>query len=326
MSESDGEGNLPARFKMQHSFTEEFVEKNEGSLRRSENIQILIALGVLGLTGTLVAQNLISFPLLEGASESELVQWGFRLLVYTTIVFLAAKLVTSAFYPSSKNRVLIALHEWVEPFIYVFSTSAFGFLVAVIVVVQNTPLSFSNLIIIPLAVIPSLILAVAYSRKRSATYERLRDAKAEEVKFRIIWNLFIEEAWGTGIDENKIVNWTASDESEKQIRDVLNEMLSDEDSLIQRENKKIKLTDRYEAVQVLKRNGVPEPELRQVVPDYTKPSPTANPDSDDEKIFYCDPCKKHFAESEMSPIQVENRECPECGGKMNLLSGPRDRR
>lgn len=326
MSESGSEGNPPVRVKMPHSFTEEFVEKNEGSLRRSENVQILIALGVLGLTGTLVAQNLISFPLLEGASESELVQWGFRLLVYTTIVFLAAKLVTSAFYPSSKNRFLIALHEWAEPFLYVFSTSAFGFLVVVMVLVQNTVLSFSNLIIVPLAVIPSLILAGVYSRKRSATFERLRAAKADEVKFRILWNLFIEEAWGTGIDEDKIVNWTASDESEKQIRGVLNEMVSDKDSLVQRENKKVKLTDRYEAVQVLKRNGVPESELRQVVPDYMKSSPTANPDSEDEKIFYCHPCKMRFAESEMSPIQVDNRECPECGGKMNLLAGPRGRR
>ncbi|TKX61058.1 hypothetical protein, partial [Halorubrum sp. SP9] len=200
MSESDGEDNLPTRLKIPDSFTEEFVEKNEGSLRRSENVQILIALGVLGLTGTLVAQNLISFPLLEGASESELVRWGFRFLVYATIVFLAAKLVTSAFYPSSKNRGLVALHEWVEPFIYVFSTSVFGFLVAVIVLIQNTFLSLSNLIVLPLVVIPSLIMAGAYSRKRRAAYERLRDAKADEVKFRLLWNLFIEEAWGTGMD------------------------------------------------------------------------------------------------------------------------------
>jgi uncharacterized Zn ribbon protein len=126
--------------------------------------------------------------------------------------------------------------------------------------------------------------------------------------------------------EDKLVNWTASDESEKQIRDVLNEMISDGDSLVQREDGKIKLTDRYEVVKLLKRNGVPESELRQVVPDYMKSSPTANPEDDDETIFYCHPCKKHFAESEMNPLQVENRECPECGGGMDLHASPRGRR
>ncbi|WP_206750483.1 hypothetical protein, partial [Halorubrum sp. SP9] len=114
--------------------------------------------------------------------------------------------------------------------------------------------------------------------------------------------------------------------SEKQIRNVLNEMVSDEGSLVQREDGKIKLTDKYEAVKRLKHNGVPEPELRQIVPDYMKPSPTANPESDDETIFYCHSCKKHFAESEMSPLQVENRECPECGQGMDLHASPRSRR
>lgn len=326
MSEATDEKDLPARLKMPHSFTEEFVEKNEGSLKRSENIQVLIALGVLGLTGTLVAQNLITFPLLQGASESNLVRWGFRLLVYSTIVFLAAKLVTSTFYPSGRNRVLIALHEWIEPFIYVFSTFSFGLLVAVIVLVQNTFLSLSNLIVVPLAVIPSLILAVAYSRKRSAEYERMRDAKAEEVRFRILWNLFIEEAWGAGMNQDQLIKWTITDESEEQIRGVLDEMVSEEDSLLKREDEKIKLTDRYETVKVLRRNGVPEAELREVVPDYIKSTPTANPDSDDETIYYCHSCKKLFAESEMNASQVDHRECPECAGGLDLHASPRGRR
>ncbi|MEA1931944.1 MAG: hypothetical protein U9O06_10395 [Euryarchaeota archaeon] len=326
MSESDADGNLPARFKIPHSFTEEFVEKNEGSLIRSENIQILIALGVLGLTGTLVAQNLISFPLLVGASESNLVLWGFRLLVYTTIVFLAAKLLTSTFYPSSKNRALIALHEWFEPFIYVFSTFSFGLLVFVVVLVQNTFLSFSNLIIILLAGIPSLILAGAYSQRRSAVYERVRDAKAEEIKFRILWNLFIEEAWFSGMEEDKLIKWTMSDESEEQIRTVLDEMASAGGSLVQKEDEKVKLTDRDEAFRVLKRNGVPESELREIVTDYIKSTPAANPESEDETIFYCHSCKKLFAESEMSTLQVEHRECPECAGGLDLHASPRDHR
>jgi len=45
---------------------------------------------------------------------------------------------------------------------------------------------------------------------------------------------------------------------------------------------------------MLRSNGVSESELRQVVTDYIKSTPTANPDSDDETIFYCHPCKKRF--------------------------------
>ena len=62
MSESESDGDLPMRIDFSNSFSEEFVEKNEATLRRSENIQMLIALGFLGLAGTLVAQNLITFP------------------------------------------------------------------------------------------------------------------------------------------------------------------------------------------------------------------------------------------------------------------------
>jgi hypothetical protein len=53
-----------------------------------------------------------------------------------------------------------------------------------------------------------------------------------------------------------------------------------------------------------------------------KQTPTAQPESDDETIFYCPEYKKRFAESEMNAIQVENWECPEYGGKMDLHANP----
>lgn len=56
--------------------------------------------------------------------------------------------------------------------------------------------------------------------------------------------------------------------------------------------------------------------------DHIKKTPTAQPESEDEKIFFCDECKKHFTESEMSDIQGMNNECPECGFTMSLHSGP----
>lgn len=56
--------------------------------------------------------------------------------------------------------------------------------------------------------------------------------------------------------------------------------------------------------------------------DDIKGTPAAQPESDDERIFYCHDCKKLFAESEMTPIQVEHWECPECAGKMDLHADP----
>ena len=241
-------------------------------------------------------------------------------------MFLTAKLVTSAFYPGSGNRTLIAVHEWIEPFIYVFSTSSFGILVAIVMIIQNTPLSLGNILVLLIVLIISLPLAVAYSNRRRNMYERMRDAETQEIKVRILWNLFTEEAWGSGMDEEKLIDWSSPNESEKRIRAVLDQMLSDEDSLVEKDGEEIKLTDKYDTVEVLKRHGIPEPELRSIVSDYTKSTPTANPDSEDETIFYCHYCKKRFAESEMNQLQVENRECPECAGKLNLHASPRDRR
>jgi len=49
--------------------------------------------------------------------------------------------------------------------------------------------------------------------------------------------LFIEEAWGSGMDEDKLINWTMSNESEEQIRAVLDEIVSKEGSLVKRKTK-----------------------------------------------------------------------------------------
>lgn len=65
--------------------------KHSSLLRRQENIQILTAIGILGLAGTLFAQNLISFPLIDTLANAPNSELFARVFVYLNIAFLFSK-------------------------------------------------------------------------------------------------------------------------------------------------------------------------------------------------------------------------------------------
>ena len=322
--ESDSEGQIQPH--IESVIGKEISDVSESSLQRSENVQLLIALGVLGLAGTLFAQDLIAFPLLESASESNLIRWSFRILVYSTILFLFLKLATSTFYPGSESRLLIIFHEQVTPFGYMFASSLFLTVAILVILQQNTPLPLENVIIVIVSTAGSLYIARKYSQRTASAYENLREAEAKEIEERILWELLNEHAWGTGVETESLINFVRADESRERIQTVLDNIASSDDFPIEVGDNRVTVTDRYDLVDVLKARGFPESELRVAVPDYIKDSPTANPKSDEERIFYCHTCKKHFAESEMSALQVQNRECPECAQGLSLFSSPEHRR
>lgn len=97
------------------------VGGNPALERRAENIQLLAAIGILTLSGTLYVNGQIEFPLLEAMSEVSYVRDIFRYFVYLTILFVASKVVTITIYPIIESSFLLWIHERFEPFLFVFS-------------------------------------------------------------------------------------------------------------------------------------------------------------------------------------------------------------
>lgn len=91
------------------------------SLRRAENVQLIVAIGILTVAGTLYVNEYISFPRLESLSSVSYVKTLFRLFVYSTILFVIAKVVTITIYPFTETELILTIHDRVEPFLYIFS-------------------------------------------------------------------------------------------------------------------------------------------------------------------------------------------------------------
>ncbi|WP_435074914.1 hypothetical protein [Halorubrum sp. HHNYT27] len=91
------------------------------ALRRAENLQIVVAIGILTVAGTLYVNDMIQFPLLESVASVSYVRQIFRYFIYVTIAFITIKVVTITIYPFSSNKYLYWFHDIVTPFLYTFS-------------------------------------------------------------------------------------------------------------------------------------------------------------------------------------------------------------
>jgi hypothetical protein len=81
---SDEEGK---RKRAEDILDPERLSESSGDLERAENVQLLISLGLLGIAGTLSAQGIVSFPLVERISELAIVKDGFRVAIYLNVLF-----------------------------------------------------------------------------------------------------------------------------------------------------------------------------------------------------------------------------------------------
>lgn len=66
--------------------------RSDSLLRRQENIQILTAIGILGLAGTLLAQDIISFPLINTLASAPGANIFARIFIYLNVIFLFLKI------------------------------------------------------------------------------------------------------------------------------------------------------------------------------------------------------------------------------------------
>lgn len=300
---------------------EDLLETSEASMRRSENVQILIALGVLGLAGTLFAQGLIEFPLLSDASESSIVQWSFRFLVYSTALFLIAKLITSTFYPSSDSDLFLLVHEWIQPFVYSTSVALFISVTLLEIISQNTALPLPNLFAIIIGGVIAIYSGYKYSERTAATYEEHRELEANEIQGKILSEIARRHAWDEKINKKTLFRSIHID-SQNRARNILEKMISDENIPIDDREGNIRITDKNKMAIKLKELGLSESQVRMWLPSHIKKSPTANPETETDRTFYCQDCKKWFAEGEMTELQIDNRECPECAGGLELIDDP----
>ncbi len=106
---------------------DEFKEYQINSLkeeteRRKENVHILIALGIIGLSGSFYVQGLLQFPFLESfVSSSSLNKLFIRTIIYSNGIFLLIKLFTVTVRSPTGEGYIAYLDRTIGPILYTVS-------------------------------------------------------------------------------------------------------------------------------------------------------------------------------------------------------------
>lgn len=142
MSKSEENGQEVQSSSEIQELREEFQEYREitakaRSNRRVENIQVLVALGIVGAFISLYSSGIIGNEFWQGLITSPF--WNIILITFisSNTIFLILKLITIPLMPVFDSRILSTFHEEVEPFLYLFSI--LGVLFAVLIRVIMTP-------------------------------------------------------------------------------------------------------------------------------------------------------------------------------------------
>jgi len=166
---------------------------NRDELRRAENVQLVVAIGVLTIAGTLYVNNQISFPLLESAASVSYTRTLFRYFIYSTILFVVAKVATITIYPFTDNGLVLLIHDRIEPFLYAFSplliTLGVGFGILIGQIGADTLVTATSTII-------SASLAIIYSWQAGKTQkEERKEEKARGAAHTIIGTLLASDSF-----------------------------------------------------------------------------------------------------------------------------------
>lgn len=138
MEDEDFEKVVAALDELREDFREyqEFSEQYERE-KRVENIQVLIALGVIGGTLTVFTSRLVDTPFWQNVLSSPFWRVILSAFVASNTIFLILKLLTIPLQPVTDNKYIAYIHEVIEPFLYFFSVT--GVLLAIIIRFLITP-------------------------------------------------------------------------------------------------------------------------------------------------------------------------------------------
>ena len=149
-------------------FREYRREANQQNVnRRVENVQILVALAVVGAVVTLYSSGIAEKEFWQAIIESP--YWSVILLVFvgSNMVFLLLKLVTVPLIPSFDHQHISFVHNEIEPFLYFFAILGLvsSLIVRVIVSPLYTELGTDIQTVLAIISLPfPLVIAFMYAR------------------------------------------------------------------------------------------------------------------------------------------------------------------
>lgn len=205
---------------------------NRDELRRAENVQLVVAIGVLTIAGTLYVNNQISFPLLESVASVSYTRTLFRYFIYSTILFVVAKVATITIYPFTDNGLVLLVHDRIEPFLYAFSPLLITLGVGLGIVIGQ--IGYDTLITVASTII-SATLAIIYSWQAGKTQKKERKQKeARDAVYVIIEALLTTKSFSdspmtiseivdltelTNSEVDSVTNWLSENSASPVVRD-----------------------------------------------------------------------------------------------------------
>jgi hypothetical protein len=222
----------------------------------------------------------------------------------------------------------MALHEGISPLLLTFAICSIPIVgVLGIASLFLPPLAGDLLFVVALLGIGCVgKLQLETSRKkREEAYGKRKERYRRKIEKHILTTLGEQDVWtDEGADVDDILERTANrfDMSVNALRPLLEDLIDEDGSPLEEQDHAI-TTSTEKTFRDYFEEKYSLGEVQHMIGPYIKSTGEAITEDENERTFYCTHCKKHFGESELTPIQVEHRECKECGQKLDLWATPR---
>ena len=168
---TDGDDLVDEIVKLQDAF-EDYAETSQATQRerRVENIQVLVALAVVGAAISVFSYSPSNNILRKSLSSSDFLSTLFLIFIGANVLFLFLKLLTIPLYKPNQQSWVAYIHRYIEPLLYFFTVSGAGFGLLVWTSIAFTdfdPGPTSKVILAVISIlVPSLIASVVAQLSR----------------------------------------------------------------------------------------------------------------------------------------------------------------